>query len=335
MTEAITNEKLRNFVHSPVNKDFGLTVAQVAEKAKSYGRFNAWLGGNVTQIIEVLEIVKARGVSPAFFAAYEKTEGYNSSWGWLNHTYINGSPTTDAASVSDWIVSQSNIMTGGPAWIDYANYKDFVPESVKAAGNADFQNMTKGSIGRVVIAGTAAATWEIYYPNGLKAEYNGVQDYGAPITGMMNSIIDWGGTIDGSGGGGGDNPHPTGTTGTISNPVRPSNKYEKKGTLNNMDYYQVKSGDTLSAIAKSHNVNMNDILRVHYGRITNKNKVQVGEVLLLPKAAPVAKDRIYIVKSGDYLGKIAKNLNVSQAHLIAKNKIKNPDRIIVGQRLVY
>ena len=111
MTEVITNEQLRNFVHSSVNKDFGLTVAQVAEKAKSYGRFSAWLGGDVALITEVLEIVKAKGVSPAFFAAYEKTEGYNSSWGWLNHTFINGSPTQDAATVAALVSFQSNIMT--------------------------------------------------------------------------------------------------------------------------------------------------------------------------------------------------------------------------------
>lgn len=349
MAEVITNEQLRNFVHSSVSNDFGLTISQVAEKAKSYGRFSAWLGGNVTQIKAVLEIVKSNGVSPAFFAAYEKTEGYNSSWGWLNHTYVNGSPTTDAASVAKWVVSQSNNMTGSPAWIDYANYKDFVPAAVKAAGNEDFKNMSKGSIGRVVIAGTAAATWEVYYPNGLKAEYNGVQNYGAPITGMMETIIAWGGKIDGTGGGGGtdpDNPSRpgnTGTTGTISNTIQPTNKYETEGALNNMTYYKVKSGDNLSAIAKRHNVNLNEILKVQYTGIANKNLLKVGEVLLLPRSSgktatskpATAKTRTYTVKSGDYLGKIAKNLGVSQAHLIAKNNIKNPDKIFVGQKLVY
>lgn len=337
--------QIQTFVHTSVASDFGLSVAQVAEKVKNYGRFNAWLGGDITRIKEVLEIVKTNGVSPAFFAAYEKTEGYNSSWGWLNHTNVNGSPTTDATSVANWVVTQSKNMYGSPAWIDYANYKDFVPSDVKTAGNADFLSMSSGSIGRVVIAGTAAATWEVYYPNGLKAEYNGVQNYGAPITGMMETIIAWGGKIDGTGGGGGTDPGTprpggTGTTRPIlDNAATTQHKYETEGTIDNMTYYKVKAGDTLSQIASKNKVSMSEILKVKYAVILNKNELKVGEVLLLPnssKPAPTsASPKIYTVKSGDYLGKIAKNLNVSQKHLISKNNIKNPDKIFVGQKLVY
>lgn len=193
---------LTGFVHSLVSDDFGLSIEVVAEKCKSYGRFASWLNSDVSLIKEVLEKVKSNGVSPAFFASYEKTEGYNSSWGWLNHTTVNGSPLMDADSVSKWVASQSKDMTGSPAWIDYANYNDFVPEDIKSSGNADFESMTSGSIGRVVIAGTAAATWEVYYPDGLKKEVNGVQDYGAPINGMLTTIIEWGGSGTGDNDGG-------------------------------------------------------------------------------------------------------------------------------------
>lgn len=197
MVEVITDERMRNFVHSKVSNDFGLTVEIVAEKCKSYGRFSSWLNGDTGLIIEVLNKVKSNGVSPSFFASYEKTEGYNSSWGWLNHTTPQGNYLADSDSVSQWIVSQSNNTTDQPAWIDFANYNDFVPSDVKTAGNADFNGMPAGSIGKVVIAGTAAATWEVYYPNGLLAEYNGVQDYGAPINAMIDSIEEWGGSVTG------------------------------------------------------------------------------------------------------------------------------------------
>lgn len=329
MTEAITNEQLRNFVHTSVSDDFGLTVAQVAEKAKYYGRFYNWLGMDVARVTEVLEIVKARGVSPAFFAAYEKTEGYNSSWGWLNHTYVNGTPTTDAASVADWVVTQSNIMTGGPAWIDYANYKDFVPESVKTAGNADFQNMSAGSIGRVVIAGTAAAAWEVYYPNGLLAEYNGVQNYGAPITNMMESIIEWGGTIDGSGGGGGVDPRPTGTTGHLpNNPTPPQYKHEEG---REEMIYTVKKGDTLSEIAKKHNVAMKDILGVHH--LGDWNKLDIGQMLLIPTTKKTER-KYHIVKSGDNIWKIAGQHGLRVTDVIKLNtQLNNPDIIKVGEKI--
>lgn len=191
--------KMKQFVESPVSNEFGLSVDVVAEKCKTYGRFEAWLNGDLVKIKEVLNQVKNNGVSPAFFASYERTEGYNSKWGWLNHTSVNGNYLTDSDSVSQWIVEQSKNTTDNPAWIDYANYNDFVPADVKAEGNVHFAGLKSGSIGKVVIAGTAAATWEVYYPNGLKAEYNGVQDYGAPITAMLNSIEEWGGSLDGGG----------------------------------------------------------------------------------------------------------------------------------------
>lgn len=216
MAEVITDERMRTFVHSKVSTEFGLSVEKVADQCKTFGRFKAWLNSDVNLIIEVLNKVKSNGVSPAFFASYEKTEGYNSKWGWLNHTSPAGGPVTDSDSVSKWIVSQSNNTTDRPAWIDYANYKDFVPSEIKSAGNADFQNMSGGSIGKVVIAGTAAATWEVYYPNGLKAEYNGVQNYAAPINGMMDTIEAWGGSItDSSDGGGGEEPTDPGGGGSV------------------------------------------------------------------------------------------------------------------------
>jgi hypothetical protein len=84
-------------------------------------------------------------------------------------------------------------MDDQPSWIDYGNPVDFVPQSVKKSGNASFAKMPSGSIGRAYIAATAATTWEVYYPNGLKKEYNKVQDYGAPMQGVMNSIKAMGG----------------------------------------------------------------------------------------------------------------------------------------------
>nr|WNM55791.1 hypothetical protein CoNPh37_CDS0125 [Staphylococcus phage S-CoN_Ph37] len=44
------------------------------------------------------------------------------------------------------------------------------------------------------------ATWEVYYPQGLSPAYNGVQQYGKPITEQYKRILSWGGKIDGKGG---------------------------------------------------------------------------------------------------------------------------------------
>ncbi|WNM55659.1 hypothetical protein CoNPh36_CDS0017 [Staphylococcus phage S-CoN_Ph36] len=127
------NDTMKKYIHSKINDDFELSVDDVAKHVGGYGRFNAWLGGNQSRIKEVLNAVKNAGVSPAFFASYECGEGYNGSWGWLNHTSPQGNPVQDAIAVCNWIKSQST-KVAQPAWIDYANYKDFVPASVKREG---------------------------------------------------------------------------------------------------------------------------------------------------------------------------------------------------------
>lgn len=192
------NEKIKGFIESPVSNDFGLSIDSIAEKCKTYGRFNAWLNQDINKIKQVLNNVKSAGLSPAFFASYERTEGYNSQWGWLNHTVQKGDYFQDATSVSNVVINQSNNMSGNPSWIDYGNPVDFVPASVKSEGNAHFSTLKKGTIGRALIPLTAAATWEVYYPNGLLKEYNKVQNYAKPINLMVDTIIAWGGTINGT-----------------------------------------------------------------------------------------------------------------------------------------
>jgi hypothetical protein len=84
-------------------------------------------------------------------------------------------------------------MSQNPSWVDAGFPVDFVPPAIKDAGNADFKSMASGTIGRIYLPSTAAATWEVYYPNGLKKEYNQVQDYGAPLAAAMQNIRSMGG----------------------------------------------------------------------------------------------------------------------------------------------
>lgn len=193
-------EKIDKFIHSNLNDDFGLSVDDLVGKVKGIGRFSAWCGNNSSQIKQVLNAVKSIGVSPALFAAYEKNEGYNGSWGWLNHTSPQGNYLNDAKFVARKLVSQSR-QAGTPSWIDAGNPVDFVPSSVKSKGNYDFSHkMKNGKVGRAYIPLTAAATWAAYYPEGLQASYNRVQTYGNPFLDAANTILGWGGKIDGKGG---------------------------------------------------------------------------------------------------------------------------------------
>ncbi|TCL60993.1 hypothetical protein EDD76_10190 [Kineothrix alysoides] len=150
---------------------------------------------NSTNIGEVTAAIKATGVSPVFFYAYVVNEG-GGAGGFINHygkNYYanNGGDTAVNAASGDakYLASQSAKMNSSPAWIDAGNPVDFVPLSVKDSGNASFASMPSGSIGRAYIPATAAATWEVYYPEGLLKSYNKVQNYGAPMKGVLRFIV--------------------------------------------------------------------------------------------------------------------------------------------------
>jgi LysM repeat protein len=119
------------------------------------------------------------------------------------------------------------------------------------------------------------------------------------------------------------------------------NQYEKEGSLNNMAYVLVKSGDNLSKIAKEHGVDINSIKRVKYEEIPNKNLISVGDVVIVPSSGkviaaatkPAAAPQYYTVAPGDSLTKLAQKYNVTLAKLQAWNNIKNANLIRVGQKL--
>ena len=221
-------EKIDKFIHSNLNDDFGLSVDDLVGKVKGIGRFSAWCGNNSSQIKQVLNAVKSIGVSPALFAAYEKNEGYNPSWGWLNHTSPQGNYLNDAKFVARKLVSQSR-QAGSPSWIDQGNPVDFVPASVKSKGNYDFSHhMKNGKVGRAYIPLTAAATWAAYYPEGLKASYNRVQNYGNPFLDAANTILAWGGKIDGKGGSSSGSSHSGSPSGGLDVVARAFEQFLKK-----------------------------------------------------------------------------------------------------------
>lgn len=197
-------KEYKDYLHKNISNDFGISIDKLAPQITNIGRFKAWLGGDVSKIKKVLKIVKSEGVSPTFFAAYESSEGV-SMFGWLNHTYVQGNAYEDARQVARWVVSQSKT-PAQPAWIDVGtNGWDIVPASVKQQGNADAKSYKSGDIGRVMISGTAAATWSVYYPPALKGSVNGIQDYGNPMEIQVANIKAWGGNLKHSSSGGEDN----------------------------------------------------------------------------------------------------------------------------------
>lgn len=90
----------------------------------------------------------------------------------------------------------------------------------------------------------------------------------------------------------------------------------------------VKSGDTLTSIAKSFGVNVNDLAR--------DNDFKKGQTLRLGQkiTGPASEQKAYVVQTGDTIFAIAKRFNVTAAALADENDLKTSSAIKKGQKLV-
>ena len=194
--------EIKAFCKAPINATFGLTTDELWKKINwantATSRFYYWCNDNESKVKAVWKKCQEKGVSPVWFTAYEFVEGYNASLNWLNHFQYKPplDPVGDCATTCDWIVSTSQNSNLSPAWDDpFGGTVGIVPQSVRDNGNAEYAKWGLGTIGHVYGAGTAAAAWAIWYPQGLKAEYNGVQDYGNPLAQCVDLIKSWGGSL--------------------------------------------------------------------------------------------------------------------------------------------
>lgn len=126
---------------------------------------------------------------------------------------------------------------------------------------------------------------------------------------------------------------------------RPSNT-PTSGTV----YYTVQRGDTLGKIANQYNTTANKIAKDN--NIKDANKIYVGQKLTIhlgngsqsskpskpatskPSQTTENKTVYYTVKSGDTLSKIASNHKVTVDHIVKENKLKDANKIYVGQKLI-
>ena len=194
--------EIKAFCKAPINANFGLTTNELWKKINwantATSRFYYWCQDNESKVKAVWKKCEEKGVSPVWFTAYEFVEGYNASLNWLNHFQYQPplDPVGDCATTCDWIVATSQNSNLSPAWDDpFGGTVGMVPQSVRQNGNAEYAKWGLGTIGHVYGAGTAAAAWAIWYPQGLKAEYNGVQNYGNPLAQCVDLIKSWGGSL--------------------------------------------------------------------------------------------------------------------------------------------
>lgn len=93
--------------------------------------------------------------------------------------------------------------------------------------------------------------------------------------------------------------------------------------------YTVQSGDSWWSIATRHGMSMYT-LASRNGK-TIYSMLHPGDRLTISGQT----SRTYTVSRGDTLSGIAGRLGVSVGHLVQTNRISNPNRIYIGQRLVY
>ena len=98
--------------------------------------------------------------------------------------------------------------------------------------------------------------------------------------------------------------------------------------------YQIKPGDTLSALAKQYKVAVTDFTRAN-PTITNPNMIRAGATINVPSSPAASGSGNYVVRSGDNLSTIAKNLGTTTSELARKNNIVNPNLIYTGTTLKY
>ncbi len=127
-------------------------------------------------------------------------------------------------------------------------------------------------------------------------------------------------------------------TNIIGNTTQSSSQSVKTtSTNNNVVTYTVKSGDTLSAIAKKYNTTYQKIASDN--GIKNPNIIRVGQVLKIygssssNNTSTNSNAVYYTVKSGDTLSAIAKKHGTTVNQLVSWNNIKNPNLIYPNQKL--
>lgn len=125
---------------------------------------------------------------------------------------------------------------------------------------------------------------------------------------------------------------------SINNVIHPGQKIKVKGTIKNgakpvrntnTSFYVVKPGDSWWSIAAKYGLSMYTLAQRN-GK-TIYTVIHPGDKLTISGQTA----RTYTVRHGDTLSSIAGRLGVSVSSLASRNHIINPNRIYVGQRLVY
>jgi LysM repeat protein len=257
---------------------------------------------------------------------------YEYGYAWSDNRGYGLVQWTPRSKYWDWATARGLNQRSGDsqlARIDYEVENNIQWIAISRFNGMTFAEFRQNAGGWTVDYLTEAFTWSYERPNATAGE----ESMPARKAFARRCLVE----LDFSGnGGGGTTPKPPRRGNTV--PAAAQYEYEKEGTLNNMTYYQVKKGDTLSQIAARHDVRMDLVKRVKFAEIGNASLIKEGEVLLLPGTKRVstpaaASPKTHKVRSGENLSVIAKRYGTTWQSIAKKNNLKNPDLIKVGQVL--
>jgi lysozyme len=95
--------------------------------------------------------------------------------------------------------------------------------------------------------------------------------------------------------------------------------------------YTVKSGDTLSKIARKYGTTVNNLVALN--GITNPDQIVAGTTICVKAQGSQPAGKYYTVKQGDTLYSIARKYGWTTSYLAQVNIIPNPDELYAGRVL--
>jgi LysM repeat protein len=95
--------------------------------------------------------------------------------------------------------------------------------------------------------------------------------------------------------------------------------------------YTVKRGDTLSEIARDHNVSLSDVIELN--ELSNPDLIHPGETILIP-GVDGSVEQVHVVDKGETLNEIASAYGASASAIVSANSLANPNLILPGQEVL-
>lgn len=95
--------------------------------------------------------------------------------------------------------------------------------------------------------------------------------------------------------------------------------------------YTVKRGDTLSEIARDHNVSLSDVIELN--ETSNPDLIHPGDTILIP-GVDGSVEQVHVVNKGESLNEIATAYGASASAIAEANSMTNPNLIYPGQEVL-